>query len=107
MSQTSSSRQAKRKRTPTGTITSGQTLSDYEAHEGQEEGPLPPKKLSSVSNCLTAEQEQKLVDFFVAQPICYDQTMKEFKDRGKREHLLGVISAEIGITGKCTFLCNT
>ena len=57
-----------------------------------------------MSDCLTVEQEQKLVDFFAANPIFYDQTMTEFMDRGKREHLLGVIGAEIGITGKCTFL---
>ena len=104
-SQTSSSKQAKHKRaTPTATITSGQTLSDYEAQEGQEEGPPPPKKLSSVFDSLTVEQEQRLVDFFAANPIFYDQTKKEFKDKGKRDHLLGDIGDKIGITGKCTFL---
>ena len=104
-SQTSSSKQGKCKRaTPTATITSRQTLSDSEAKEGQEEGPPPPKKHCSVSDNLTAEQEQQLVDFFAVNPIFYDHTHQKFKDRHKKEHLLGEIGGKIGITSKCTFV---
>ena len=82
-SQTSSSRHAKCKRTPTATITSGQTLNDYEAQEGQEEGPPPRKKLSSMSDCLTAEQEQKLVDFLLHTPYSMTRPLKNSRTGAK------------------------
>ena len=97
--------QAKHKRArPTATVTSGATLSEHK-DEGQEEG-LPPPKKSSVSNSLLAAQEQKLVDFFASNPMFYDQTLREFKDKTKRDHLLGVIGNDIGLTCKCKFLIN-
>ena len=96
-------RSARRSR-PEATVTSGATLSDNE-DEGQEEGPPPPKK-SSVPDSLSADKEQKLVDFFAYHPIFYDQTLKEFKDKTRHDHLLGVISTELGLTSKCKFLIN-
>ena len=88
---------------PTATVTSWAALSDQD--EGQEEGPPPPKK-SYVSDSLDADEEQKLVDFFGSHSIFYDQTLKEFKDRTRCDYLLGVISSELGLTSKCTFLLN-
>ena len=74
----------KRVTTSTATITSGETLSDHDAQEGQEAGPpLLPTKVGSVSNNLTAEQEQQLVNFFAVNTVFYDQTHKQFKDRQK------------------------
>ena len=48
------------------------------------------------------------MDFFASNPMFYDQTLKEFKDKTKRDHLLGVIGNDIGLTCKCklTFFQN-
>ena len=85
-------------------MTSVAALSDHE-DEGQEEGPPPPRK-SSVSASHSADKEQKLVDFFAFHPIFYDQTLKEFKDKTCRDHLLGIIGTQLGLTSKCNFLIN-
>ena len=44
------------------------------------------------------------MEFFALNPLFYDQTFHEFKDKAKHDHLLGVIDHDIGLTGKCTFL---
>ena len=87
---------------PEATVTSGAILSDQE-DEGQEEGPPPPKK-NSVSDSLDADKEQKLVDFITSNPIFYDQTLKEFKDKTCCDYLLGVIGTELGLTVSVHFL---
>ncbi len=83
--------------TPTATVTSASTL--------EPEGEEPPvTKKSSVADSLSAEKEQKLVDFFASNPIFYDQTLKEFKDKARRDHLLATIGNELGLTSKCKFI---
>ena len=45
-------------------------------------------------------------EFFAAHPLFYDQMLKEFKDRSKKDSLLDQKGAELGITGGCTFFSN-
>ena len=59
-----------------------------------------------MSDSLDADKEQKLLDFFASYPIFYDQTLKKYKDKTRRDYLLGVISIEFGLTSKCKFLIN-
>ena len=59
----------------------------------------PPRKKTNVSEQMTADLEQDLVEFFTAHPLSYDQTLKEFKDSLKKEHLLDERGAELGMTG--------
>ena len=92
---------------PPATATSGQTRSEHEQEEGQEGGPHPPKKISRVSDSLSAAQEQKLVELFALNLLFYDQTLCEFKDKAKHGHLLGVIGNDIGLTGKSGFLIKS
>jgi len=80
---------------PTATQASAATLS-----AGEEEEDSHPVSKKSVADSLTAEQEQKLVDFFASNPIFYDQTLKEFMDKGRRDHLLTTIGSELGLTSK-------
>ena len=74
-----------------------------EDDEDEDLGALPPKKIH-VSKSMDMEKEQKLVDFFTSNPIFYDQTVREFKDRGWKDHLLADVGDELGLTGRCTFL---
>ena len=71
--------------------------------EGEEGHPPPPSpsKKSSISDSLSAAQEQKLVHFFASNPLFYDQILNEFKDKSKKDHLLGVIGSKISLTCKC------
>ena len=55
---------------------------------------------------MDTEKEQKLVDFFASNPIFYNQTLREFKDWGHKDCLLANVGAELGLTGRCTFLIN-
>ena len=64
-----------------------------------------PKKIH-VSESMDMEKEEKLVNFFTSDPIFYYQTLKEFKDQGRKDHLLAVMGAKLGMTGKCTFFNN-
>ena len=64
-----------------------------------------PKKIH-VSESMDMEEEQKLVNFFTSDPIFCDQTLKEFKDRGLKDHLLAIMGAKLGLTGRCTFFIN-
>ena len=97
------SRPSAREQHPLLPSTVGKLSVTMKHKRAKKKGLLPPKKLSSMSKCLTVEQGQMLGDFFAVNPIFYDQTRKDFKDRGKRKHLLGVIGAEICITCKSTF----
>jgi hypothetical protein len=54
-----------------------------------------------VSEQLTVAQEQDLVDWFSAHPLFYDQTMKDFKKRAKRERLLDEKAKLMGLKGRC------
>lgn len=90
---------------PPATVTSASTLSGGEA--GEEEPEVvshPAAKKSSVADSMSVDKEQKLVDFFSSNPIFYDQTLKEFKDKGRRDHLLTVIGTELGLTSKYKIL---
>jgi len=89
---------------PTATVTSASTLSGGEAGEEEEEVSHPAAKKSSVADSMSIDKEQKLVDFFASNPIFYDQTLKEFKDKGRRDHLLTVIGTELGLTSKYKIL---
>ena len=84
---------------PTATVISASTLSGGEVGE-EEEVSQPVAKKSSVADSLSTDKEQKLVNFFASNPIFYDQTLKEFKDKGRRDHLLTVIGTELGLTSK-------
>ena len=46
------------------------------------------------------------MDFFASNPNFYDQTLKEFKDKGRRNHLLTVIGTELGLTSKYQILLH-
>ena len=87
---------------PTATcrVTSGSTLAEH-TDEGEEEGPPPHPKKSSVSDSLSPDQEQKPVDFFASNPLFYDQTLHDFKNKSKKDHLLGTIGSEVGLSCKC------
>ena len=67
---------------------------------------VPSRKKTNVSEQMTVDQEQDLVDFFAAHPLFYDQTLKEFKDRPKKDRLLDEKGAELGMTGACTIFSN-
>ena len=87
---------------PTATLTSGATLSAAEhIDQAEEEGPPPPAKKRSISDSLSAAQEQRLVKFYATHPLFYDQTLSEFKDKPKKAHLQNIIGKEIGLTSKC------
>ena len=49
---------------------------------------------------LTVAQEQDLVEFF------YDQTLKDFKNSPKKDHLLDGKGKELGMSGECTISSN-
>ena len=66
-----------------------------EADSDEEDG-APARKRVHVSDTLSVVQEQDLVDFFSENPLFYDQTMKEFKKRGKRDHMLDTKGKEMG-----------
>jgi hypothetical protein len=87
---------------PSATVTSASTLSGGE--EEPEVVSHPAAKKSSVADSMSIDKEQKLVDFFSSHPIFYDQTLKEFKDKGRRDHLLTVIGTELGLTSKYKIL---
>jgi hypothetical protein len=72
------------------------------AHE--EEGPeqddeaIPRAKVSEI---LTIAQEEDLVEWFQVHPLFYDQTLKDFKMRAKRERLLDEKAKLMGLNGTC------
>ena len=88
---------------PAATATQA-TQSDVE--DDEEEDGAPPRKKINISEQLTMDQEQQLVEFFAANPLFYDQMLKEFKDRSKKDRLLIEMDANLGMTGGCTFFIN-
>ena len=60
-------------------------------------------KRGHVSDNLTIAQEQDLADFFSDNPLFYDQTLKEFKMKAKRDHMYDTKVKEMGLTGECQF----
>ena len=74
------------------------TQSDSE-DDDDNDGALPRKKIN-------VSQEQELVEFFAAHPLFYDQMLKEFNDRSKKDRLLAEKGADLGMTGGCTFFIN-
>ena len=74
--------------------------------EGDDEDDALPRKKINMSEQLTMDQEQELVEFFAACPLFYDQMLKEFKDQSKRGHLLTEKGAYLGMTGGCTCFIN-
>ena len=68
-------------------------------------------KKTNVSEQMTVDQEQHLVEFFAVHPLFFDQMLKEFKDHvkkdhPKKDHLLDEKGAELGMTGGCTISSN-
>ena len=61
-----------------------QELTEYESDDG-----MPTIKRRHLPETLSSEQEQALVDWFAEQPLYFDQTHIHFKNRGKKERLLG------------------
>ena len=83
---------------PMATVTTGASPPTDGA---KEEGPPPPTpKKVSVSNSHTPEQEQKLVEFYASHSLFYNQTLSDFKNRSKKDHLQNKIGKELGLTGK-------
>ena len=74
-----------------------------EADPNEQDG-APSRKRAHVSYNLTVEQEQDLVNFFSDNPLFHDQTLKEFKMRAKRDHMLDTKAKEMGFTGECHFI---
>ena len=74
-----------------------------EADPDEEDG-APTRKRAHVSDNLTVAQKHDLVDFFSNNPLLYDQTLKEFKMRSKRDHMLDTKAKEMGLTGECQFI---
>ena len=62
-----------------------------------------PMMTETPTEKLSQEVEQTLVDFFADRPIFYDQRLRDFKNRGKRDKLLGEIGAELGMSGNLCF----
>ena len=54
-----------------------QATHDDPEDDNDDDGAQPRKK-TNVSEEMTADQEQDLVEFFAAHPLFYDQTLKEF-----------------------------
>ena len=71
---------------PAATATQA-TQSDAEGDD--EEDGAPPRKKINVSEQLTMDQEQELVEFFAVHPLFYHQMLKEFKDLSKKDRLPG------------------
>ena len=58
---------------------------------------------------LTPEQEDELLEWFKANPIFYDQSRRDFKEKRKRDRLLVEKGKEMGISGEhklSTFLIS-
>lgn len=47
---------------------------------------------------ITPDQEEYFCDWFQDQPIFYDQRLRDFKNRGKRDRLLQELAKELGLT---------
>ena len=66
--------------------------------------PLPPniqeedEATDASEPRIRPDVEERLVDWFADHPIFYDQRLKEFKERGKRDRLLRIISEEVGLS---------
>ena len=58
-----------------------------EADPDEDDG-APTRKRAHVSDALSVAQEQDLADFFSDNPLFYDQTLKDFTNCGKRDHML-------------------
>ena len=88
---------------PAATATQA-TQSD--AEDDDEEDGAPPRKKINVSEQFTMDQEQQPIEFFAANPLFYDQTLKEFKDRCKKDRLLTEMGTDLGMTDGCTFFIS-
>ena len=69
---------------------------DDEDESDQEETAV---KRMKVADQLTFEQEQELAEWFSENSLFYDQSLKEFKKRGKRDRLLQEKASKMGLTG--------
>ena len=66
----------------------GATQATHEDPEDEDEDDgAPRRKKANMSEQMTMAQEQDLVQFFTAHPLFYDQTLKEFMDRPKKDRL--------------------
>lgn len=53
-----------------------------------------------VPDSLTEEQENALAEWFQSQPLFFDQSVRDFKDKDKRERLLEEKARDFGLRGK-------
>ena len=72
---------------------------DHQEEASEEDDESVPR--AKVSEHLTIAQEQELVEWFQAHPLFYDQTLKDFKMRAKRERLLDEKAKLMGLNGTC------
>ena len=112
---------SQRKATPTATVSHAPST-DEDVEDGGEasQDTQPPRKRAKVtaedegpptsqvakkkpvlSETFTAHEEQQLVEFFASNPIFYDQSRDDFKNKSKKDRLLTEIGTELGTTGKC------
>ena len=81
--------------------------------EGASERPAPEatqedtdeddRKTAHVSDGLSIDQEKDLVDLFAENPLFYDQTLKDFKNHAKSDHLLDTKGKDLGMSGERQF----
>lgn len=54
-----------------------------------------------VPDSLTDEQEDALAEWFQSQPLFFDQSVRDFKNKDKRERLLEEKARDFGLQGDC------
>ena len=57
------------------------------------------KKKRKVADSLSEETEQSLADWFAANPLFWDQSLRDFKRKDKKERLLVEKAREFNLTG--------
>ena len=77
----------------------GDPAPENEGHGTDSDQETEMKKMK-IAEQLTLEQERNLAEWFSEHPLFYDQSMKEFKMRNKRDRLLEAKGNEMGITGE-------
>ena len=72
-----------------------------------EDSDAPARKRAHIADELTMTLDQDLVDFFANHPLFYDQTLMDFKNCPKKDHLLDDKGKELCMSGECQFYSNT
>ena len=63
-------------------------------------------KRRHLPDTLSSEQEQALVEWFGDHPLFFDQTQKDFKNKGKKDWLLADKAKEFDMTGALSQVPN-